>query len=141
MTELSLELHRHLPHPPEKVFDAWLDPNMLAKFMTPGPNMTVGETKTDPKVGGEFLITMIAPEAGELPHTGTYTQIDRATKLAFTWSSFNSQEDSTVTLSFVPKDGGTHLTLTHVRFPSEKSRDDHKGGWGHILDVLAGELG
>ncbi len=136
-TDLKLEVTKTLAHPPEKVFDAWLDPAMLAKFMTPGPNMSVGKTHTDPKVGGEFLITMIAPEMGELAHTGKYLEIDRANKLAFTWVSFNSQEDSTVTLTFTPKDGGTELKLEHLRFPSEKSRDDHLGGWTHILETLA----
>ena len=37
MTDLSLEITRYIPHPPERVFDAWLDPKMLATFMVPGP--------------------------------------------------------------------------------------------------------
>ncbi|WP_282064692.1 SRPBCC family protein [Aliiroseovarius marinus] len=138
MTELSLEITRHIPHPPERVFDAWLDPKMLAKFMIPGPGVTIPEAKVDPKVGGQFLIMMRVPEAGDLPHTGAYRVIDRPNQLAFTWVSQNSQEDSVVTLDFVPKDGGTDLTLRHVRFPSEQSRDDHNGGWSRILDALAG---
>ncbi|MCK0170166.1 SRPBCC domain-containing protein [Aliiroseovarius sp. S1123] len=137
MTELSLEISRHIPHPPERVFDAWLDPKLLAKFMVPGPGVTIPEAKVDPKVGGQFLIMMRVPEVGDLPHTGEYRVIDRATQLAFTWVSQNSQEDSVVTLDFAPKNGGTDLTLRHVRFPSEQSRDDHNGGWSRILDALA----
>ncbi|MCK0143861.1 SRPBCC domain-containing protein [Aliiroseovarius sp. F20344] len=138
MTELSLEITRHIPHPPERVFDAWLNPKMLAKFMVPGPGVTIPEAKVDAKVGGQFLILMRVPEAGDLPHSGEYHVIDRANQLAFTWVSHNSAEDSVVTLNFVPKDGGTDLTLRHVRFPSEQSRDDHTGGWNRILDALAG---
>ncbi len=99
--------------------------------------MTIPEAKVDPKVGGQFLIMMRVPEVGDLPHTGEYRVIDRATQLAFTWVSQNSQEDSVVTLDFAPKNGGTDLTLRHVRFPSEQSRDDHNGGWSRILDALA----
>lgn len=138
MTELSLEISRHIPHPPERVFDAWLDPKMLAKFMVPGPGVTIPEVKLDAKVGGQFLIMMRVPKAGDLPHTGEYRVIDRPNQLAFTWASANSQEDSVVTLDFAPKDGGTDLTLRHVRFPSKQSRDDHTGGWTRILDTLAG---
>ncbi len=140
MTELTLELTHHLPHAPERVFDAWLDPEMLAKFMLPGANMSVGQTTTDPRVGGSFLITMIPPEGSqlppEMPHQGTYLEISRATRLQFTWASFNSQEDSTVTLDFAANNGGTDLTLTHIRFPSEESRDNHISGWTNILQTL-----
>lgn len=136
MTELSLEITRHLPFPPERVFDAWLDPEMLAKFMEPGPGVTIPEATSDAKVGGNFLILMRVPEAGDLPHTGQYKVIDRPNQLQFTWNSQNSQEDSLVTLDFTPKDGGTDLKLHHVRFPSEQSRDDHNGGWTRIVETL-----
>ena len=34
-TELKLEISRTIAAPREAVFDAWLDPEMLARFMTP----------------------------------------------------------------------------------------------------------
>lgn len=141
MTELSLEITRHIPQPPERVFDAWLDPKMLAQFMMPGPGVTIPEVKVDAKLGGRFLIMMRVPNAGDLPHTGEYHVIDRPNQLAFTWASANSQEDSVVTLDFAPKDGGTDLTLRHVRFPTQQSRDDHTGGWTRILDALTAAIG
>lgn len=136
MTELSMEVTRHLPHPPEKVFDAWLDPVMLAKFMTPGPGMEVPEATSDAKVGGRFRILMRAPEAGDLPHEGEYLEIERPNRIKFTWVSPYSQENSTVTLDFNAANGGTDLRLHHVRFPSEESRDNHHGGWTAILASL-----
>lgn len=139
-TELQLECTRFIPASPEKLFDAWLNPDMLSRFMRPGENMSVPEAKTDPKVGGRFLIVMRAGDK-DLPHAGTYQTIDRPNRLAFTWESPMSPiEDSTVTVDFEPADGGTNVRLTHVRFPSEESRDDHKGGWGRILDTLAGQV-
>ncbi|WP_299951808.1 SRPBCC domain-containing protein [uncultured Ruegeria sp.] len=136
MTDLSLEITRAIPHPPEKVFDAWLDPAMLAKFMLPGPNMSVPEARSDAKVGGRFKIIMRAPEAGDLPHEGEYKVIDRPNRLQFTWNSPYSQDDSTVTLDFMPTDKGTELRLHHIRFPSQESRDNHEGGWTSILAAL-----
>ncbi len=140
MTELSLEITRAIPHPPEKVFDAWLDPEMLAKFMLPGPNMSVPEAYSDAKVGGRFKIIMRAREAGDLPHEGEYKVIDRPNRLQFTWNSPYSQDDSTVTLDFTPTDKGTELRLHHIRFPSEESRNNHEGGWTRILETLEGAL-
>ena len=136
-TELSLECTRFIPAAPEKLFDAWLDPEMLARFMHPGANMSVPEATTDPQTGGRFLVVMRAGDK-DMPHAGTYKTIDRPNRLAFTWESANSTvEDSTVTIDFEKAEGGTNVRLKHVRFPSEKSRDDHTGGWGRILETLA----
>ncbi|KAJ54479.1 hypothetical protein ACMU_17370 [Actibacterium mucosum KCTC 23349] len=140
MTELSLEVTRSLPYPPERVFDAWLDPAMLAKFMVPGPGMSVPEAQSEAKVGGRFRIIMRTPDANDLPHEGEYLEIDRASRLQFTWNSPFSQDDSTVTLNLTPDGDGTMLRLTHVRFPDEESRNNHQGGWTLILEALEGAL-
>ena len=44
--------------------------------MTPGPDMSVPEAKTDPKVGGRFLVVMRAGD-NDMPHQGTYREIRR----------------------------------------------------------------
>ena len=137
-TDLKLEISRVIKASPETLFDAWLDPSMLARFMTPGPDMSVPEAKTDARVGGRFLVVMRAGDQ-DLPHEGTYKTIDRPNRLAFTWESpMSTMEDSTVTIDFDAVEDGTRLTLRHVRFPSEESRANHQGGWGHILDTLTG---
>ena len=136
-TDLKLETSRVIGASREALFDAWLDPTMLARFMTPGPDMTVPEAKTDPREGGRFLVVMRAGDQ-DLPHEGTYKTIDRPNRLAFTWESpMSPVEDSTVTIDFDEADGGTKVTLSHVRFPSEESRDNHMAGWTRIIECLA----
>ena len=66
--------------------------------------------------------------------------IDRPNRLVFTWESPFSVDGSTVTLEFTPAGDGTLVRLTHVKFPSEESRDNHQRGWGHILQTLDGVL-
>ena len=139
-TELKLEVTRDLPFGPERVFDAWLDAKMLARFMTPGEGMTVPEAETDPRAGGRFRIVMQAPDGTQIPHSGTYLTVDRPRQIQFTWESPYSVDDSTVTLDFAAQDGGTRVTLTHVRFPDEQTRDNHAGGWNGILAALEGAL-
>jgi uncharacterized protein YndB with AHSA1/START domain len=136
MTDLSLTVSRVIPAPPERVFDAWLDPKMMAKFMMGMPGTTVPKVETDPRAGGRFLILMRTDR--DLPHEGTYKEITRPRRLVFTWESAHSTvEDSTVTVTFAEADGGTLVELTQVRFASEGSRDGHKAGWSYILDLLA----
>ncbi|MCV0424702.1 MAG: SRPBCC domain-containing protein, partial [Roseibium sp.] len=121
--------------PVERVFEAWLDPDTLARFMTPGPGMTVPKATTDPKVGGTFEIIMQAGDQ-QIPHKGIYREISRHSRLVFTWESPFSEPDSVVTLDFVDAAGETELTLTHVKFPSQESRDNHEGGWNRIVECL-----
>ena len=82
-TELKLETSRVINASPEVLYDAWLDPSMLAKFMRPGPDMSVPEVKADARVGGRFLIVMRVGDQ-DLPHEGTYKVLDRPNQLAFT---------------------------------------------------------
>ncbi|MCB1385100.1 MAG: SRPBCC domain-containing protein [Nitratireductor sp.] len=137
MTELSLSVSRRINAPAEKVFNAWLDPKMLARFMLPGETMSVPKAETDPRVGGRFDIIMATPDR-EIPHGGIYKAIDPHTRIVFTWESPFSIDGSMVTLTFTAVGAGaTDVELTHVKFPSEESRDNHQGGWTAILAKLA----
>lgn len=137
MTDLTVNLTRTINAPIERVFDAWLDPEMLSRFILPAPEMPSPEVENDPREGGRFCIIMHVGD-DKLPHTGTYLTLQRPHKLVFSWESAYSTDDSTVTLDFTALDDArTQVELTHVRFLHEEARSDHEGGWGRILDVLA----
>ncbi len=137
MTDLTLTTERQINAAPAKVFNAWLDPEMLKRFMIPGgEGMTVPKAEADAREGGRFEIIMKAGNE-EMPHRGTYKEISPHDRLVFTWeSSASTEPDSTVTLTFTPSGAGTLLSLTHVRFPNETSRTNHEKGWGAILAAL-----
>jgi len=138
---LELTVSRVVPAAPKEVFEAWLDPAVLAKFMLPAAEMPEPSVELDPRVGGSFLIVMKAGDR-ELPHRGEYKEIERYDRLVFTWLSGATVDGSTVTLDFEPAaDGATKVTLHHVGFPSEESRDNHNQGWTRILETEAHVLG
>ncbi len=133
----ELSITRVINAPRKTVFEAWLDPEKLAKFMIPGPGMSVPKAESDAKVGGEFLIVMKAGDM-ELPHRGEYKTIDKYETLAFSWLSKHAPEGSIVTLNFKElADEQTELTLKHTGLPSVESHNNHEEGWGRILQVLA----
>ena len=138
-TELSLEVKHTIPAVRKDVFEAWLNPTLLGKFMIPGKGME-STAKCNATVGGEFEIIMKAGEQ-EIPHHGEYKVIDRFNTLAFTWVSAYTQPDSLVTLTFkdVAPDA-TEVILRHENFPSEDSRNSHEGGWAEILEALESVL-
>lgn len=138
MTEaLQLTVARTIPAPAKDIFEAWLDPSALAKFMKPAPDMSDARVEVDAREGGVFLIAMRAGDQ-ELPHRGEYKTIDRYTKLVFTWESGHTIPGSTVTIDFTERSPNeTEVTLHHVGFPSEEARSNHEGGWGQILEAVS----
>lgn len=135
LNDLSLTISRHIAAPRTRVFDAWLDPEMLARFMRPTETIRGTDITTDPRTGGRFAINMRGDQ--DYPHSGTYLEITRPERLVFTWEGPHSVEGTTVTLTFAEADGGTLVELTQVRFANEDSRDGHKFGWTNILAALA----
>ncbi len=137
MTELSLTVTRRINQPAKKIFDAWLNPEMMAKYMVPDDGFTVPRAEIDAKVGGRFMF--IVKKDKETPHAGTYLAIDRHSKIAFTWESPFAADGSVVTLLFTPAgEAATDVELTQVKFTSESSRDGHKKVWTSILATLDG---
>jgi uncharacterized protein YndB with AHSA1/START domain len=140
MTDLIVNISKTIQAPIEKVFDAWLNPEMLSQFILPMKGMPHPQTENDPREGGSFRIIMVVGDE-KIPHTGTYLTINRPHELVFTWESPFSIEGSTVALQFFALDDNqTSLELTHRKFIDEQARSNHEGGWGNILDALDDEV-
>ena len=142
MNELELTINRTIPASREAVFNAWLSPKILAQFMTtPMGGTKPTQVTNDPVRGGRFSIVMMN-EDKEIPHAGTYLEINPHSRLVFTWESPYSLDDSVVTIDLTePEPGKTDLKLRHVKFRSEQARDGHKEGWtaivGNLVNILA----
>ena len=126
MAELSLTTSRLIKAPAERIFNAWLDPAMMARFMVPRPDMHVREARTDPVVGGRFFVMMVGDR--DHPHEGTYKEITPHSRLVFTWEAPWSAPDTTVTITLNPALEGTLVELSQIRFMSEEARDNHAQG-------------
>lgn len=137
MTELTVNIDKIINGSIEKVFDAWLNPNLLSRFMRGMVEMTESDIQIDPREGGHFTFVMHLGER-KIPHTGTYLEISRPDRLVFTWvSEYSVVDNSTVTLHFTRiADDRTQLSLSHVRFIDEETRAGHEGGWKCVLDNL-----
>lgn len=134
MTDLKVNIEKIIHAPIEDVFDAWLNPEMLAQFMRGLPEMTETEVDIDAREGGRFTFVMNLGDE-KIPHTGKYLEIRRPDKLVFTWESqYSVADNSTVTLLFTKIDETkTNISLTHLRFIDEEARSGHEEGWGHVL--------
>ena len=137
MAELSVNINKTIHAPIEKVFDAWLNPEMLSKFMKGIPDKTDTDVEIDAREGGHFTFIMHAGDE-KIPHTGKYLEIHRPDKLVFTWASqYSVVDNSTVTLKFAKiDDNKTNISLSHVKFINEEARSGHEEGWNNVLNAL-----
>ena len=136
MSEEAVVIRRVIDAPREEVFNAWLDPELLAKFMRPGEK-TIATAEVDARVGGQFRIVM--KHNGEsADHWGEYLTIDPPSRLSFTWISKHTDLQPTVVTIELRDDGagGTELTLTHERLPPSQIVA-HRNGWTRIVETLS----
>jgi uncharacterized protein YndB with AHSA1/START domain len=138
MDDLNLTIERRLAASPEAIFDAWTNAEQMAEWFSPMTTATIH--KLDVREGGEFHIDMHG-EKKDYVHTGQYLEVHRPRRLVFSWfSEGTEQKETRVTLELQSEGDGTLLRLKHERFPTEKSRDDHNGGWLAIIDKLEQRL-
>jgi len=121
---------------PERVFDAWLDAKVAAKFLFATPTGTMIKAETDPRVGGHFTFVDRRPDMGDVEHVGTYLEIDRPRRLVFDFAVPAYEPTRTkITLEFAPDGDGCALTLTHDGVFEEYVKQT-EGGWSMILAGL-----
>jgi uncharacterized protein YndB with AHSA1/START domain len=102
--------------PAERVFDAWLDPEWIGRWMY-GPAVRderVVRLGLEPRVGGKFSF-VVDRQGVEVHHVGQYLELDRPGLLVFTWGTRAAlPATSRVIVEISPCADGCELTLTHV---------------------------
>lgn len=134
----TLQIHRTFATTPEKLFAAWTDPTLLARWWGP-EGMTCPEVEMDVQAGGNWITTMVNAEGERYTVAGTYREITPHSRLVFTWAWQNVGtvgHETIVTLDFKPVAGGTRLSLHQALFENEEMRDNHEKGWTSSFNCL-----
>jgi uncharacterized protein YndB with AHSA1/START domain len=138
-THVQVRVSRRCGASPERVFDAWFDPENAGKWLFATPTGQMVRVEIDARVGGGYVF-VDRRDGEDVEHVGEYLEIDRPRRLVFTLSVPKySQEVDRVAIDIVPLETGCELTLTH-----EVAAEWAEGaveGWTGILDGLAATLG
>ncbi len=123
----------------ERVFDAWLDPNTVGKWLFATPTGKMSKVKIDARVGGSCLIVE-QRDGTDVEHIGEYLEIDRPRRLVFTLKVPKYSVESTkVTVEIRALESGCELTLIHEGVLPDYIAST-TSGWNMILDQLAATL-
>ena len=141
--DIALELEHRYAAPRERVFDAWINPEVLKRWWAAAPTWSTPLAEVDPREGGSYRLSMKTDE-GEV-HTvhGEFTEITPPERLAYTWAwaegpdaAMAGSESTQVVVEFLEDGEGTLVKLTHSGFASEEIRDMHVSGWAAVLASL-----
>lgn len=141
----SLVLRRTFNAPVDRVFNAWLTPEVMIAFLGGDfEDHKVLDVKVDPRVGGRYRITWETPK-GTWYVGGTYKELVKNERIVCDWTWEEDDpadvQETLLTLEFrALGPDKSELVLTHVNLRSEESRDGHATGWNSIVDKLAKAL-
>ncbi len=134
---VSLKITRDFQHPPEKIFEAWLKPELLIQWMGPTNDVYVSNVETNPYEGGTYHMQFNEPNNQINKLNGVYKIITRYSRLVFTWvwekPTEGAGEETLVSLDFIAINNGTRLTLLHQNFSTQELADRHHWGWDETL--------
>jgi uncharacterized protein YndB with AHSA1/START domain len=134
---VRLEMRRTFAAARPRVFDAWIQPEMISQWMGCSDSKVI-EAKTDPRAGGKYTIRMGTTQYGEVELTGTYREFVRPSRLAFSWQWSGDGHETQVSIDFIEKGpASTEIRLVHEGFLAAESRDNHTRGWTTSLERLA----
>jgi uncharacterized protein YndB with AHSA1/START domain len=129
--------------PPERVFQAWIDPQQRLAWWGDDGVYRGQKMESDLRVGGKWLTEGKSAEGKDFSVSGTFTRIEAARALGFTWNhdwGDGEMPETHVLIELTPTSSGTHVTLTHSGFTSASERDGHNKGWQRVLGWLQSYL-
>ncbi|HUY08394.1 MAG TPA: SRPBCC domain-containing protein [Candidatus Dormibacteraeota bacterium] len=144
----QLVIERYLKASPERVFDAFTDPDQLKNWWWPN-GFSCPAAEVDLRVGGRYRLAMEWPDSipsdAQFSHDlgGEYYEIDRPRRLVMSGRALNDEQGelfaTLIEVTFEARDGGTALTMCQSYFepmPPAEAMSGAEQGWSEQLDKL-----
>ena len=151
----TVRIERLFDFPRELVFDAWTNPDLLARWFAPR-GCTLHFVRIDVREGGGFHSCIHNPEFGDCWTVAVYRELVRPERIVFAWHSADASgnrvsaqsqghdpdwpDESIVTVTFSDKNGKTLVTLMQNVSEALAKRTGAYPSWLQMLDVLAESL-
>jgi uncharacterized protein YndB with AHSA1/START domain len=123
-TDTTITIDRVFAAPIQRVYDAWVKPELMAQWYCPNPAWEL-KTESEPVAGGAWVVTMG-------PHVvrGNYLELDEPSLIVFTWSWDQAgATPSQVRVELSEVEDGTRLVLVHSGLTDATDVANHLEGW------------
>lgn len=148
----AVRLERVIPAHPREVYRAWLDPDLLRRWLAPG-GLTVKRAEVEARAGGQFRIWHAESGADVGGFECEIVELVPEERIVFRWAFVGPERTAgpvydsllTITLRAAPGDA-TSLTLLHERLDDLAAAMPHVAdqvevGWTLVLEKLSRTLG
>jgi uncharacterized protein YndB with AHSA1/START domain len=141
-----VRLERIIPAPPHSVYRAWLEPNLLRRWLAPG-DLQVTRVEVDERVGGHYRIWQGDADSEVGGFECELLELVPDRRIVFRWGFVGPQRtegpvyDSLLTITLDEAPGGTALTLVHERLDAlaatmPEIAENVGPGWELVLEKL-----
>jgi uncharacterized protein YndB with AHSA1/START domain len=152
VTDHAVIVERLIPAPPERVYRAWLEPELMRRWLAPSI-YTVSKVEVDERVGGKLRVWQ--SDAGGNDVGGAEAEIAELVspeRIALRWWFVGPDRradpglESLLTVTFTRTgDERTLVRLAHSRLAGLRASwpyvaDNIEGGWASTLSTLASQI-
>ncbi len=136
--QFAVALERVIAAPRSKVYRAWLDPSLLARWFGPD-DMSVVDANVDERVGGAHNVELLGPDGVHTNFVSVIEELVPDERIVLTFKFDHTAQETKLTISFSDAEGGgTVLRLDHERITIEGDLNTTSVniGWGQTLAKL-----
>lgn len=140
----ELVILRYIEAPPEKLYRAWTEPELVKQWFAPLP-YTTPVAELDVRPGGSSMIIMRSPDGTDLPNPGVYLEVVPNKRIVATDAYTTAWQPSakpflTIDLTFEDLGGRTRYTARALHW-NAADRETHEKmgfypGWSQCADQL-----
>lgn len=134
------EIKRRLAHAPEKVFAAFANAELVARWLTPSPDVRLTVIDFDFREGGSYRFAYHVPGATTVIVGGSYSVIQPHSRIVFSWVIEAPDEhagiESEVSVAITQDGSGCELVIRHEKFGRTDAIERHAAGWRGAVDQL-----
>ncbi len=143
-----LRMTRRFDAAPERMFDAWVDPELTRQWLFTAASDEASSVDIDAHAGGAWTITA-RREGVDYTASGEYLEFERPHRLVFTFAMLQfSPNSDTITVEIAPDGAGSVMTFTQagvdiadeLRQVPTGEQGGSEQGWGQMFNGLAAVL-
>jgi uncharacterized protein YndB with AHSA1/START domain len=129
---------RILDAPRELVWQAWTDPEQLARWWGPRGLTTPVETvELDPRPGGAFRLTMVSEKDGtEFPTEMEFREVEEPERIVYGWDAQRGLGAGEVTVILKDLGDKTEMITHYAGYGTDAIRKAAEAGWASQVDRL-----